>query len=103
MIQAWYGKHLADKGWVPTSLLAFLTELGTLKRLKMGEAITSFGKQTVIWLTKGPDADFSIIGKFTQGTRAGGNRLTLRFMTDPGELDFLLNETRKSGVLFGAS
>ena len=69
----------------------------------MGDAITSFGKQTDVWLTKGPDADFSIIGKFTQETKAGGNRLTQRPVADPGELDFLLNDTRNSGVLFGAS
>ena len=54
VIQAWHGKHFADKGWAPTSLLVFLTELGILKRLKVGEALTSFGKQTDVWLSKGP-------------------------------------------------
>ena len=102
VIQAWHGKHFADKGWAPTSLLVFLTELGILKRLKVGEALTSIGKQTDVWLSKGHGADFSIIGKFMQRSKAEGKRLRQRLLADPGELDFLVNDTCKSGVLFGA-
>ena len=65
----------------------------------MGEAITSLGKQTDVWLSKGRDADFSIISKFMQGSKAGGKR---RPRPRPGEQDFLLNDNCKSGVLFGA-
>ena len=41
VIPAWFGKHLAENGWAPTQLLAFLTESGFLKNLKVREAICS--------------------------------------------------------------
>ncbi|MEW8688019.1 MAG: hypothetical protein AB2556_19585, partial [Candidatus Thiodiazotropha sp.] len=45
IIPAWFGRHFADassSGWAPTPLLAFLTESGLLKSLKVREAIISF-------------------------------------------------------------
>ncbi|MEW8688887.1 MAG: hypothetical protein AB2556_23970, partial [Candidatus Thiodiazotropha sp.] len=43
----------------------------------------------------------SVIGKFTQGSKADGKRLTRRLVTDRGELDFLVRDTRLSGTLLG--
>ena len=39
----------------------------------MGDAITSFGKQTDVWLPKGRDGGFSILGEFAgkQGSEKG--------------------------------
>lgn len=97
VIHAWYEKHFADKGWAPTSLLACLTEKKILKRLKVGEAIISLAKLTEIWLSENRDQGCSIIGKFTQGSKAGGRGLTRRLLTNQGKLDFLVRDTRKSG------
>ena len=93
MIQAWYGRYFADKGWVPT---------GVLKSLKAGEAIISLGKQTDVWLPEDRDQGCAIIGKFTQGSKARGKRLTRRLVTDPGELAFLVRDTLMNGTLVGA-
>ncbi|MEW8688025.1 MAG: hypothetical protein AB2556_19615 [Candidatus Thiodiazotropha sp.] len=43
----------------------------------------------------------SVICKFTQGSKADGKRLTRRLVTDRGELDFLVRDTRLSGTLVG--
>ncbi|MEW8688481.1 MAG: hypothetical protein AB2556_21925, partial [Candidatus Thiodiazotropha sp.] len=43
----------------------------------------------------------SVIGKFTQGSKADGKRLTRRLVTDQGELDYLVRDTRLSGTLVG--
>lgn len=102
MIQAWDGRHFADKGWVPTALLSFLTEPGVLKSLKVVEAISSFSKQTDAWLPEDRDQGCAIIGKFTQGSKARGKRLTRRLVTDPGELAFLVRDTLMNGTLVGA-
>ncbi|MEW8689171.1 MAG: hypothetical protein AB2556_25395, partial [Candidatus Thiodiazotropha sp.] len=48
------------------------------------------------------DQACSVIGKFTQGSKADGKRLTRRLVTDRGELDFLVRDTRLSGTLVGA-
>ncbi|MEW8689163.1 MAG: hypothetical protein AB2556_25355, partial [Candidatus Thiodiazotropha sp.] len=45
VIPAWFGRHFADGGWAPTQLLAYLTELGILKSLKVREAIISLKTQ----------------------------------------------------------
>ena len=102
VIPAWFGKHFEEKGWVPTQLLAFLTETGLLKSLKVREAIISFENQTKVWLPPSRDQACSIIGKFTQGSKADGKRMTRRLVTDRGELDFLVKDTRQSGTLVGA-
>ncbi|MEW8688731.1 MAG: hypothetical protein AB2556_23185, partial [Candidatus Thiodiazotropha sp.] len=44
----------------------------------------------------------SVIGKFTQGSKADGKRLTRRLVTDQGELDYLVCDTRLSGTLVRA-
>ena len=48
------------------------------------------------------DQGCSVIGKFTQGSKADGKRLTRRLVTDRGELDYLVRDTRLSGTLVGA-
>ena len=74
----------SPRGW-PTTLagpgrgcLAFLTESGLLKSLKVREAIVTFEKQTEVWLPDSRDQACSVIGKFTQGSKADGKRLTRR-------------------------
>ena len=73
-----------------------------LKSLKVGEAIVSFGKQTEVWLPEDRNQGCSIIGKFTQGSKADGKRLTRRLVTDRRELDFLVRDNHKNGTLVGA-
>ena len=102
VIPAWFGKHFAENGWAPTQLLAFLTESGLLKTLKVREAIVAFEKQTEVWLPEDRNQGCSIIGKFTQGSKADGKRLTRRLVTDEEKLDYLLRDTRQSGTLVGA-
>jgi len=102
VIPAWFGKHFAENGWAPTQLLAFLTESGFLKTLKVHEAIVAFEKHTEVWLPEDRNQGCSIIGKFTQGSKADGKRLTSRLVTDEGELDYLVRDTRQSGTLVGA-
>jgi len=102
VIPAWFGKHFAENGWAPTPLLAYLTEAGLLAKLSVREAIISFGKQAEVWLPENRNQGCSIIGKFTQGSKADGKRLTRRLVTDLGELDFLVRDTRQSGTLVGA-
>ena len=68
----------------------------------MREAIISFEKQTEIWLPEDRNQGCSIIGKFTQGNKADGKRLTRRLVIDQGELDFLVRDTRQNGILVGA-
>ena len=70
--------------------------------LKVREAIISFENQTEVWLPESRHQGFSVIGKFTQGSKADGKRLTRRLVTDRGELDYLVRDTRLSGTLFGA-
>ncbi|MEW8333781.1 MAG: hypothetical protein AB2692_22815 [Candidatus Thiodiazotropha sp.] len=74
--------------------MAFLTESGLLKSLKVKEAIVSFEKQTEVWLPDIRDQACSLIGKFTLGSKADGKRLTRRLVTDQEELDFVLRDTR---------
>ncbi|MEW8689353.1 MAG: hypothetical protein AB2556_26315 [Candidatus Thiodiazotropha sp.] len=104
VIPAWFGKHFADAlgGWVPTPLLAFLTWSGLLKSLKAREAIIFFENQTEVWLPNSRDHACSVIGKFTQSSKADGKRLTRRLVTGQRELDFLVRDTRQSGTLVGA-
>ena len=104
IIPAWFGKHFAcsEGGWAPTQLLAFLTESGLLRSLKVREAIISFENQTEVWLPENRDQGCSVIGKFTQGAKADGKKLTRRLVTDRGELDCLVRDTRLSGILVRA-
>ncbi|MEW8689186.1 MAG: hypothetical protein AB2556_25470, partial [Candidatus Thiodiazotropha sp.] len=98
------GRHFRRKrgGWAPTQLLAYLTESGLLKSLKVREAIVSLKTQKDVWLPENRDQACSVIGKFTQGSKADGKRITRRLVIDPGELDFLIRDTRLSGTLVGA-
>ncbi|MEW8688759.1 MAG: hypothetical protein AB2556_23325 [Candidatus Thiodiazotropha sp.] len=48
------------------------------------------------------DQACSVIGKFNQGSKADGKGLTRRLVTDRGELDFLVRDTRLSSTLVGA-
>ena len=75
---------------------------GLLRSLKVREAIISFEKQTEVWLPESRDQACSVIGKFTQGSKADGKRLTRRLVTDRGELDYLVRDTRLSDSLVGA-
>ncbi|MEW8689084.1 MAG: hypothetical protein AB2556_24960, partial [Candidatus Thiodiazotropha sp.] len=70
VISACFGKHVASKsgGWARTQLLAFLTESGWLKSLKVREAIIAFKKKTDVWLPEDRDQGCSV--KFTQGAKA---------------------------------
>ena len=43
-----------------------------------------------------------MIGKFTQGAKADGKRFIRRLITDQGELDFLVRDTRQSRTLVSA-
>ena len=101
VIPTWFGKHFTENTWAPTPLLAYMTESGLLKSLKVREAIVAFKKQTEIWLPNGRDQACSIISKFTQGSKADGKRLTRRLVTNPGELDYLVRDTHQSGTLVG--
>ena len=84
-IPAWFGRHFSEGGWAPTQLLDFLAESGLWRSLKVREAIISFEKQTEVWLPESRDQACSVIGKFTQGSKADGKRLTRRLVTDRGE------------------
>ncbi|GFS12129.1 hypothetical protein ElyMa_006689500 [Elysia marginata] len=95
-------KDAASGGWAPTPLLVYLVESGLVKHLTVCEAIITFKKTTEVWLPEDRNQGCSIIGKFTQGNSAGGKRLTRRLVTDQGELDFLVRDTRRSGTLVGA-
>ena len=79
-----------------------MVEKGILTYLEVTEAIVSFETQKEVWLSEDRDQGFSIIGKFTQGAKADGKRLTRRLVTDRGELDYLVRDTRQSGTLVGA-
>ena len=102
VVAAWFGSHFQEKQWVPTALLAYMVETGLLAKLQVAEAIVAFKKQTEVWLPDLRDQACSVIGKFTQGTKADGKRLTRRLVTDQGELDFLVRDCRQSGTLVGA-
>ncbi|MEW8688313.1 MAG: hypothetical protein AB2556_21080, partial [Candidatus Thiodiazotropha sp.] len=101
-IPAWFGRHFPDTAWALTQLLAYLTESGLLKSLKVREAIVSFKTQKDVWLPESRDQAWSVIGKFTLGSKADGERLTKRLVTYLGELDFLVRDTCLSGTLVGA-
>lgn len=102
VIPAWFGRHFEEKGWAPTSLIVYLTESGILTHLRIREAIISYTNQKKVWLPEDRDQGCSIIGKFTQGAKADGKRLTRRLVTDLGELDYLVRDTRQNGTLVGA-
>ena len=102
VVAAWFGSHFQEKQWVPTALLAYMVETGLLTKLQVAEAIVALEKQTEVWLPDSRDQACSVIGKFTQGAKADGKRLTRRLVTDQGELDFLVRDTRQSGTLVGA-
>ena len=51
---------------------------------------------------KDRDQGCGVIGKFTQGSKADGKKLTRRLVTDKVELDYLVRDTRQSGTLVGA-
>ena len=101
VIPAWFGKHFAEHSWAPTPLFTFLTEYCLLKTLKVRKAIVAFKKQTEVWLPEDRDHGCSIIGKFTQASKAYKKKLTKRLVTDKGELDYLVRDTRQSGTLVG--
>ncbi|MEW8688751.1 MAG: hypothetical protein AB2556_23285 [Candidatus Thiodiazotropha sp.] len=85
VIPAWFGRHFAASGgWASTQLLAYLTESSLLKSLKVREAIVSLKTQKDVWLPESRDEACSVIGKFTQGSKADGKRLTRRLVTDQG-------------------
>ncbi|KAJ7387317.1 hypothetical protein OS493_004301 [Desmophyllum pertusum] len=102
VISSWFGRHFAEKGWAPTPLLYYLLKTGILTDLKVREAIVSFEVQTDLWFPEDRTQGCSMIGKFTQGSKAGGKRLNWRLVTDKGELDFLVRDTRQNGTLVGA-
>lgn len=102
VIAAWFGSHFHGKHWAPTALLAYMRETGLLTRLEVTEAIIAFETQKEVWLPESRDQGCALIGKFTQGSKADGKRLTRRLVTDEGELDFLVRDTRQSGTLVGA-
>ena len=95
-------RHFQEKGWAWTALLAYTQETGLLIKLSLTEAIIAFEHETEVWLPESRDQACAVIGKFTQGSQAGGKRLTRRLVTDPGELDFLMRDTRQSGTLVSA-
>ncbi|MEW8688806.1 MAG: hypothetical protein AB2556_23560, partial [Candidatus Thiodiazotropha sp.] len=99
VIPAWFGRHFANAScsWGPTQLLAYLTESGLLESLKVREAIVYLKTQKDVWLPESRDQVCSVIGKFTQDSKADGKRLKRRMLTDRGELDFLVRDTRLSG------
>ncbi|MEW8687341.1 MAG: hypothetical protein AB2556_16135 [Candidatus Thiodiazotropha sp.] len=74
-IPAWFGRQFEDSssGWAPTQLLAYLTESGLLKCLKVREVIVSHKTQRDDWLPESRDQACSVIGKFTQGSKAEKN------------------------------
>ena len=102
VIPAWFGKHFEEHGWAPTQLLAFMMETGILTHLEVAEAIVSFRTQQEVWLPESRGQGCSIIGKFTQGSKAEGMRLTRRLVMDQGELDYLVQDTVQNGTLVGA-
>ena len=102
VIPAWFGGHLVAKGWAPTALLAYLTETGLLTHLEVTEALVALRPQRNVWLPDNRNQACSVIGKFTQGSKADGKRMTRRLITDQGELDYLVDDCRKSGSLVGA-
>ena len=55
-----------------------------------------------MWLPEDRNQGCIFIGKFTQGSKADRKRLTRRLVTDEGELDYLVRDTRQSGTLVGA-
>ncbi|MEW8688772.1 MAG: hypothetical protein AB2556_23390, partial [Candidatus Thiodiazotropha sp.] len=71
-------------------------------RVEVREAIVSLKTQKDVWLPESRNQACSVIGKFTQGSKADGKRLTRRLVTDQGELDYLVRDTRLSGTLVGA-
>ncbi|KAK3796753.1 hypothetical protein RRG08_045761 [Elysia crispata] len=102
-VRSWHVVRLAFPGkqWAPIPLLAYMVETGLLAKLQVAEAIVAFKKQTEVWLPASRDQACSVIGKFTQGAKADGKRLTRRLVTDQGELDFLVSDCRQSGTLVG--
>ena len=76
----------AFRGWAPTPLLAFLVESGLLRSLKVREAMIAFEKQTEVWLPEDFNVARAVVGKFIQGSKADGKRLTRRLIFDLGEL-----------------
>ena len=102
VIGAWFGSHFQEKKWMPMVLLPYMVETGLLTKLEIAEAIVAFEKQTEVWLPDLRDQACSVIGKFTQGAKADGKRLTRRLITDQGELDFLVHDTCQSGTIVGA-
>ena len=101
MIPAWFGKHFHEKGWAPIVLLAYMREAQILETLEVTEAIVSCAKQGDVWLPEDRNEGCSVIGKFTQGAKSDGKRLTRRLVTDHGELDFLVRDCIQNGTLVG--
>ena len=69
VIPAWFGRHFSEGGWAPTQLLAFLTESGLLRSLKVREAIISFENQTEVWLHESKDQVCSVIANSPRAAR----------------------------------
>ena len=97
VVPAWYGRHFAGGGRAPTRLLAFLVESGLLRSLKVRKTMIAFEKQTEVWLPEDRNVARAVVGKFTQGSKADGKRLTRRLVCDPRQLDFLECDTAKVG------
>ena len=103
VVAAWFGTHFQTKQWAPMALLTYMVETSLLLNLEVVEAIIAFKTQKeALWLPDSRDQACAVIGKFTQGGKVDGKRLTRRLVTDQGELDFLVRDTRQSGTLVGA-
>ena len=59
-------------------------------------------RQNIMVTISGPSPEGSVIGKFTQGSVTDGKKADKEAGHRPGELDFLVRDTRKSGTLVGA-
>ncbi|ELT92298.1 hypothetical protein CAPTEDRAFT_209508 [Capitella teleta] len=67
---------------------------------KIREATITFKKQTEVCLPEDRNQGCSIIGKFIQGRKADCKIMTSRLVTDKGELDFLVKDTRENEQRF---
>ena len=97
IIYAWYGKHIEEKGWLPVPLLKFFEENGLLE-YTAHEAILCHGDKTQ-WLPEDNHAARIVIGKFTQGARAGEKHMQRRLVTDDEELNFLIKKAHEENTM----
>ena len=97
IIYAWYGRHIEEKGWLPVPLLKFFEERGLLQ-YTAHEAILCHGDNTQ-WLPEDNHAARIVIGKFTQGARAGEKYMQRRLITDEEELNFLIKKAHAENTM----